>query len=135
MAWRKQCGRTPGHKDPWGLKGSFMARHELEQYHCLFKILWGPKQPWNSLNTRNYMYDLLTYFLLSSPAVLSAADALFQGSWRTDFSKLKMMSLFLSIVSGWSTISRNYYLRSFGDYFIYISLVGKHCIDSLWDSD
>lgn len=59
VMWQKS------YKDPWGLKWSLMARHELEEFWCSSKVLWGPKWPWNSLNTRNYMYDWQTYFLPS----------------------------------------------------------------------
>lgn len=61
-----------GYWDPWGLIGSFMARHELEHCWCSLIVLWGPKWPWNSLNITNYMYDLQTFStLLSSCAECS----------------------------------------------------------------
>lgn len=87
-------------KDPWGMERSLMARHGLEKFWCSFKVLWGAKWPWNSLDIRNYMYDWQVYFLPSPPAVPSAADALFQVKWRTDFTKLKVIALFLFIFSG-----------------------------------
>lgn len=52
-----KVARQKSYKDPWGLKPSLMARHELEKFCCSFKVLWGAKWPWNSLDIRNYRYD------------------------------------------------------------------------------
>lgn len=57
-----KVARQKSYKDPWGLKPSLMARHELEKFCCSFKVLWGAKWPWNSLDIRNYRYDWQVYF-------------------------------------------------------------------------